>query len=319
MSAEDNDGDVVTATGLTKRFRSGVVGVDGLDLRVARGEVFGFLGPNGAGKTTTLRMLTGLIRPTSGSAVVAGHPAGSRRSLARVGSLIESPAFYPHLNGRDNLRLLARYCGVGDDRVESALAEVDLADRAGRAYRSFSLGMKQRLGVAAALLKDPLLLILDEPTNGLDPAGMAAMRELVASLRHEHRAVLLSSHLLGEVEHLCDRVAVMRSGRLVAEGTVDELRATAGAGSVVVRAAPLERALSLLRDHPAVRSVGTVDGALRATTEADAVAAINRDLVLGGVEVTELRTERRSLEDVFLSLTEDESGAGRHESEVAAR
>jgi ABC-2 type transport system ATP-binding protein len=310
---------VVAATGLTKRFRGGLVGVDGLDLSVSRGEVFGFLGPNGAGKTTTLRMLTGLIRPTSGSAVVAGYPAGSRRSLARVGSLIETPAFYPHLSGRDNLRVLARYCGVGDDRVDTALAEVDLAGRAGRAYRTYSLGMKQRLGVAAALLKDPVLLILDEPTNGLDPAGMAAMRELVASLRHEHRAVLLSSHLLGEVEHLCDRVAVMRSGRLVAEGSVEELRATAGTGVVVVRATPLDRALALLRAHRAVRSVEAGDGALRATTEPGAAAAINRDLVLEGIEVTELRTERRSLEDVFLSLTGPGTDAEEHDSEVANR
>ncbi len=298
--------DVVTATGLTKRFGGGVVGVDGLDLTVRRSEVFGFLGPNGAGKTTTLRMLVGLIRPTSGTLTVAGHPPGSRESLARVGSLIETPAFYPHLSGRDNLRLLARYCGVGDDRVESALGEADLVSRAGRAFRTYSLGMKQRLGVAAALLKDPELLILDEPTNGLDPAGMASMRELVASLRHEHRTVLLSSHLLGEVEHLCDRVAVLRSGRLVACGTVDELRDSTRGDGVVVRAAPADRALDLLRAHPAVHSASlTDDGTVRLTAGEDEVAAINRDLVLAGIEVTELHRDRRSLEDVFLHLTED--------------
>jgi ABC-type multidrug transport system ATPase subunit len=311
------DDDVVVANGLTKRFHNGVLGVGNLDLRVRRGEVFGFLGPNGAGKTTTLRMLVGLIRPTEGTLTVAGHPAGSARSLAQVGSLIESPAFYPHLSGRDNLRLLARYCGIGDGRAEEALAEAGLTGAAGRAYRTYSLGMKQRLGVASVLLKDPSLLIMDEPTNGLDPAGMASMRELVRSLKHERRAVLLSSHLLSEVEQLCDRVAVIRSGRLIAQGTLGELRAGATGGSgVLLRATPYDRAVAVLRGHRAVSSVEPADdGALRLAVEPALIAQVNRDLVLEGIDVMELRPYAASLEEVFLQLTDQEHGA----AEVAVR
>ena len=173
---------MIETRALTKRYGDSIVAVDDLDLGVRRGEVYGFLGPNGAGKTTTLRMLLGLVRPTSGQAAVLGAPAGSPHGLARIGAMVEAPAFYPYLSGRDNLRVLAGYAGVGEDRVEAVLDEVGLLDRAADRSRTYSLGMKQRLGVAAALLKDPELLILDEPTNGLDPAGMADMRELIRSL-----------------------------------------------------------------------------------------------------------------------------------------
>jgi ABC-type multidrug transport system ATPase subunit len=170
---------VIETRGLTKRYGDRVTAVDNLDLRVRRGEVYGFLGPNGSGKTTTLRMLVGLARPTSGHASVLGAPPGSSEVLARTGVMIETPAFYPHLSGRDNLRVLAGYAGVPDTRIDAALEEVDLTERATDRFGAYSLGMKQRLGVAAALLKDPELLILDEPTNGLDPAGMAEMRTLI--------------------------------------------------------------------------------------------------------------------------------------------
>jgi ABC-type multidrug transport system ATPase subunit len=215
---------LVEARDLTKRYSGGVLAVMGLDLTVRRGEVYGFLGPNGAGKTTTLRMLAGLIRPTSGHAIVAGGSPGSPRSLTDLGAMIEAPAFWPYLSGRDNLRLLARYCRVPDRRVGTVLAEVGLTDRAHRAVGTYSTGMKQRLGVAAALLKDPALLILDEPSSGLDPQGMADFRQLITRIGQGERTVLLSSHLLSEAEQICTRVGVISKGRMVAEGTIEEIR-----------------------------------------------------------------------------------------------
>ncbi|HEX5617550.1 MAG TPA: ATP-binding cassette domain-containing protein, partial [Solirubrobacteraceae bacterium] len=211
--------DVIETSALTKRYGE-TVAVDRLDLRVRRGEVYGFLGPNGAGKSTTLRMLLGLVRPTSGAVTVLGGRPGTPAALSRVGAMIEGPAFYPFLSGRDNLRVLARYAGAPESRIGAVLAEVDLEDRAGDRVAAYSMGMKQRLGIAAALLKDPELLLLDEPTNGLDPAGMAEMRDFIRSLGAGGRTVLLSSHLMGEVELVCDRVGVIRAGSLVAEGTV---------------------------------------------------------------------------------------------------
>src|SRR5256712_3500395 len=218
----------VETRGLTKRYSTGVLAVVDLNLQVRTGEVYGFLGPNGAGKTTTLRMLSGLLRPTSGTATVAGGSPGSPGSLARMGAMVETPAFYPYLSGRDNLRVVARYAGVPRSRIEPVLRQVDLTDRARHKFRTYSTGMKQRLGVAAALLKGPDLLILDEPTSGLDPQGTIEMRALIKELKQGGRTVLLSSHLLNEVELTCDRVGVIAKGKLVAEGTVDELRARSG-------------------------------------------------------------------------------------------
>ncbi|HEV3311217.1 MAG TPA: ABC transporter ATP-binding protein, partial [Chloroflexota bacterium] len=238
--ATDN---VVEARNLTKRYRGGVLAVQGLDLTVRRGEVYGFLGPNGAGKSTTLRMLAGLSRPTAGHASVAGASPGTPQSLARVGVLIEAPAFWPYLSGRDNLRLLARYCRLPDRRVGVVLEEVEMSDRANRPVGNYSTGMKQRLGVAAALLKDPELLILDEPTSGLDPQGMAEFRELITRLGQGQRTVLLSSHLLDEVEQVCTRVGVINRGRMVAEGNLDEIR---GGTRIVIRAEPAAKALAVL-------------------------------------------------------------------------
>src|SRR6202163_691974 len=185
---------VVEAAGLTKHYGNGVVAVQSLDLNVFRGEVYGFLGPNGAGKTTTLRMLLGLIRPTSGSATVVGSRPGSPSSLGRVGAIVETPAFYPYLSGYDNLSVVAGLCGAPASRIATALEQVELTPRAKHKFSTYSMGMKQRLGVAAALLKDPELLILDEPTNGLDPQGMAEMRKLIRSMAQGDRTVLLSSH-----------------------------------------------------------------------------------------------------------------------------
>jgi ABC-2 type transport system ATP-binding protein len=292
---------VVQTRGLTKRYDDGAItAVDDLDLRVRRGEVYGFLGPNGAGKTTTLRMLLGLVRPTSGDALVLGAPPGASPALARIGAMVEAPAFYPYLSGRDNLRVLARYAGVPERRVGAVLDQVKLTSRAGDRFARYSLGMKQRLGVAAALLKDPELLILDEPTNGLDPAGMAEMRELTRSLGTGERTVLLSSHLMGEVEQVCDRVGVIRAGSLIAEGTVEELRGRAG---LRVRAEPLGDAARVVGALRSVEAVTAVDGLLDITVDTAQAPAINRVLVEAGIAVSELYAQTASLEDVFLELT----------------
>ncbi|MEV4546219.1 ABC transporter ATP-binding protein [Micromonospora echinaurantiaca] len=294
--------------------------VDGLDLRVPAGEVLGFLGPNGAGKTTTMRMLVGLVRPTSGRIRVLGLPPGAPGQLARVGALIESPTFYPHLSGLDNLRLAARYAGVPDSAAERVLTEVGLAGRAGSAFRTYSLGMKQRLGVAAALLKEPDLLILDEPTNGLDPAGVSEIRELLRSLGQQGRTVLLSSHVLGEVEQICDRIAVIDHGRLVADGSPDDLREALGRAVLLIDADPVDAAVARLREHDRVRAVEVIDGRLRVTTDPALAAELNRRLVEAGVDVRELRPLRHSLEEAFLELTATpgDRSPGRDRAEPAA-
>jgi ABC-2 type transport system ATP-binding protein len=297
---------VVETHGLSKRYGERIVAVDRLEMRVRRGEVYGFLGPNGAGKTTTLRMLLGLVRPSAGTALVLGARPGSPESLARIGSLIETPSFYPFLSGRDNLRVLARYARVRDERIEAVLEEVGLASRARDRFRTYSLGMKQRLGIAAALLKDPDLVILDEPTNGMDPAGMAEMREFVRALGRGTRTVLLSSHLMGEVEQVCDRVGVISGGRLIREGAVDELR---GRESLWVRADPVEPAESVVSGLRGVDRVSRLDGGLLIAVDPEAAPEINRALVAAGIAVAELRPVRMSLEKVFLELTEDRKEA----------
>jgi ABC-2 type transport system ATP-binding protein len=262
------------------------------------------LGPNGAGKTTTLKMLLGLIRPTSGVARVLGEEPGTPSALARVGALVESPAFYPYLSGRDNLAGMARLSGVHASkcRVEEALEQVGLTSRAGDRFKKYSTGMKQRLGVAAALVKDPELLILDEPTNGLDPKGIAEMRDLIRSLGWGERTVLLSSHMMGEVERICDRVGVIRSGRLVAEGPVAELR---GQGGLLVKAEPLERAAEVAASIAGGEGVEVEDGMLRLVVDPGRASEIARELVSAGVEVIELRPAQHSLEEAFFQLTEE--------------
>jgi ABC-type multidrug transport system ATPase subunit len=292
---------LVETRDLTKRYGPRIVAVDRVSLTVRRGEVYGFLGPNGAGKTTTMRMLLGLIRPTSGVASVLGRSPGNPENLERVGALVESPAFYPYLSGRDNLRVIAHYASLPKERIEETLDLVDLTDRARDKFATYSLGMKQRLGVAAALLKDPELLILDEPTNGLDPAGMADMRDLIRSLGSGERTVLLSSHLLGEVEQICDRVGVISRGRLIAESTVEELR---GKEALLVGAKPLDRARKRVEQLLGAERVEVLDGALRLDADPAAAGRINRELVGANIEVTELRPVERKLEEVFLEMTD---------------
>ena len=296
---------VIETEALTKRYGEAIVAVDALDLRVRRGEVYGFLGPNGAGKTTTLRMLLGLIRPTSGAATVLGAAPGAPEALGRIGAMVEAPGLYPYLSGRDNLRVLAGHAGAAPERVGAVLAETGLSDRAGDRARTYSMGMKQRLGVAAALLKDPELLILDEPTNGLDPAGMAEMRAFIRSLAQGGRTVVLSSHLMGEVEQMCDRVGVIRDGRARRRGH--------GRGAarprLAARARGADRRGGAAR-RPAARGreVATDGALLDVRADVDAAAGINRALVTAGIEVSEITQRRASLEDVFLELTANGGG-----------
>ena len=301
---KDRPPPLVETRSLTKRYGSRITAVKELDLRVERGEVYGFLGPNGAGKTTTLRMLLGLIRPTSGSAAVIGEKPGSPAGLEKIGALIESPAFYPYLSGLDNLRVMARYSGASRPRIGEVLEQVELSGRAKDKFKKYSLGMKQRLGVAAALLKGPELLILDEPTNGLDPKGMADMRGLIRRLGKGERTVLLSSHLLGEVEQICDRIGVISKGSLVAEGTIAELRGREG---IIVRATPIEEAAQIAERLAGVEEVRVNDGALRLTTDPERAAEINAKLVSAGLRVSELRPAEQSLEELFLELTDGET------------
>src|SRR6266567_5178288 len=269
---------IVETHSLTKRYGSGVLAVDSVDMSVRRGEVYGFLGPNGAGKTTTLRMLVGLIRPTAGTATVTGQAPGDPKGLASIGSLIESPGFYPYLSGRENLRVVADLASV----------------------------KKQRLGVAAAMLKDPDLLILDEPTNGLDPQGMAEMRKLIKDIGQGDRTVLLSSHLLGEVEQICDRVGVISNGHLVKQSTVQDLLGEEG---VLVRAQPLDRAEQMLTTMFGNDAVARQDGALHLKVKPEQSIEINRQLVSAGIGVSELRPFERSLEEVFFQLTGEKQGS----------
>lgn len=300
--AESCDTCIVATEDLTKHYPPNIVAVDNLSINVFRGEVYGFIGPNGAGKTTTLRMILGLVKPSSGSATVLGHKPGSPEALARTGAIVEAPAFYPYLSGRNNLRVLARHAGVPEERIAGVLEEVGLGGRADDKFKSYSMGMKQRLGMASALLKDPELLILDEPTNGLDPEGIAEMRALIRSLGAGNRTVILSSHLMGEMEQVCDRIGVVRYGRVVYEGTLDELK---GEGRLQVVAEPAERARELLAAELGEEKVAADDnGSLSLTTEPAMAARINHLLIDAGIEVSVLCFHQPTLENVYLDLIE---------------
>lgn len=306
-ASEMNDQAIQTKD-LTKVYSQETRAVDRLNLSVRRGEVYGFLGANGAGKTTTLRMLLGLVRATSGMATVMGRSPGEPDSLRRVGAMVEEPAFYPYLSGRNNLRVLVRVAGLPESRIEPSLEVVDLLERADSRYTTYSQGMRQRLGIAAALLKDPDLLILDEPTNGLDPGGVAEIRSLIRRLGSEDRTVLLSSHMLGEVQQICDRVGVVAHGRMIAEGSVEELR---GREAILVRAQPLAAARAKAERLFGAARVEVSDGTLRLQTAGRDAPRITRELVLAGVAVSEIRPLERTLEDVFLELTEEGANDGR--------
>lgn len=308
---------MVETRGLTKRYRGGQLAVHALDLSVPRGSVFGFLGPNGSGKTTTIRMLMGLIEPTSGRASLLGEPMprAARSVLPRVGALIEGPALYPFLTGRDNLLRYDAADPTADPRtraprVAAALDRVGLAAAAGKKARAYSLGMKQRLGLAAALLQPRELLVLDEPTNGLDPQGMREIRALVRELAEEGTTVFLSSHLLDEIEQVCTHAAVMAQGRLITQGTVAELAAGSRGRLAVTTPDPVD-AVRVLKEHGVTDLVvldERVSGELPVPGPGvdDApleLADLNAALVRAGVRVRAFGAERASLEDAFVALT----------------
>ena len=303
-----SDAQPIEARGLVKRYGE-IVAVDHVDLTVERGDVFGYLGPNGAGKTTSLRMLLGLIRPTEGTACLFGRDPlqVGARALDGVAGFVEGPRFYPYLSGRRNLRLLADLDGnVPPGRIDEVLETVELRERAKDRVGGYSHGMRQRLGIAASLLRDPRLLLLDEPTTGLDPAGMRDMRALVKRLAAEGITILLSRHILAEVEELCNRVAIIRRGSVIYEGRLDELLQSAGSG-YRLRASEPERAYSLLLAQPGIEAARS-DGYVRLQADGDALAAATIALGRAGIGITELSPVTTSLEELFLAMTGGESG-----------
>ena len=305
---------VIELEGLRKEYRrlrgSKTVAVDGLDLAVPQGGVFGFLGPNGAGKTTTIRCLLGLIRPSAGRCRLLGHePAALQRVIGRVGSIVESPTMFPRFTGRRNLELLARIDGIGRPRVREVLEEVGLADRGDDLVKNYSLGMKQRLGIAGALLKDPELLILDEPANGLDPAGIVEVRELMRRLGREGRTVFVSSHILSEVQQSADRVAILAKGRTVATGPVHEVLTSGRAAGMIVRLEDLAAGMRALAD--AGIAATSEDGAIRVGLPPADASRVTRTLADRGLYLTELRPDEVDLETVFLELTSHPSSETR--------
>ncbi len=301
-----SDAPPIEARKLVKRYGE-IVAVDGVELTVERGDVFGYLGPNGAGKTTSLRMLLGLIRPTSGAARLFGRDPqeDGARALEGVAGFVEGPRFYPYLSGRTNLRLLADLDdGVPAARIDEVLDVVELADRAKDRVGGYSHGMRQRLGIAASLLRAPRLLLLDEPTTGLDPAGMRDMRELVKRLAAEGITILLSSHILAEVEELCNRVAIIRKGRIIYEGLLDELLRSSG-GGYRLRARDPDRARAVLLTH-GVPEVELVGGELRFQADEALVEAVTVALGRAGVGISALVPRTATLEELFLGMTESE-------------
>ncbi len=298
----------IRTTELVKDY-DGLRAVDHLTFEVPAGVVAGFVGPNGAGKTTTIRMLVGLITPTGGSAEVLGVPIGEAASyLPRVGALIEGPAFYPTLSGRRNLEVLATLGGCARERVEEALATVELADRAGDSYGTYSLGMKQRLGIAAALLCEPELLILDEPVNGLDPAGILDVRRLLRRLAASGVTVFVSSHLLAEVEQIADWLVILRQGRLIFDGPISEAIASQRGGLMVAGepGADLDVVVRLATESGYQTTLGD-DGRIWIEAPPEFAAKLNRETMGAGVTLTELHFRRPTLEDVFFAVTEGDA------------
>ena len=303
---------VIEIEGLRKEYRrlrgGRTLAVDGLDLEVPEGGVFGFLGPNGAGKTSAIRCLLGLVALSAGRVRLldADVPDGLPASIRSVGSIVETPALFPRFTGRRNLEILGRIDGVGSAAIDASLERVGLADRSNDLVRTYSLGMKQRLGIAAALLKDPQVLVLDEPANGLDPAGIVEVRGLLRSLGGEGRTVFVSSHLLSEMQQTADRVAIIARGRLITSGPVDEVLSAGGGAGLIVRLADLRAGFDALVSAGIETAMG--DDALRVSLQAQDAERVSRTLAERGLYVTELRPDEVDLETVFLELTRDDPG-----------
>ena len=293
----------VATSGLTKRFGDRSV-VTGLDLAIPTGAVCGLIGPNGAGKTTTIRMLLGLVRPTSGSGTVLGHALNERAAyMARVGALIESPSFYPTLSGRANLKVLARLGGIDESQIFVVLERVDLTDRANDAYRTYSLGMKQRLGIAAALLAQPSLLVLDEPGNGLDPAGIVEIRGLMKTLSDDGITILVSSHLLSEVEQVCDHLVMINNGRLAFQGHVDDLLSEQNVELLARTEHPEDLASLLTLVRATGHSARIGDDTLTVTAGVAWAGELNRLAARASITLVHLSERRPTLEEAFFNMT----------------
>ena len=302
MSSHDSD-TVLRTVGLTKRYGR-VLALADLDLEVRRGHVYGFLGPNGAGKTTTIALILGLLAPSGGHVELFGQDTRAHLSeaLRRTGAVLEGPSFYPHLSGRDNLRVWGGLSGAVDGkRVDELLELVGLRDRGRDKVRAYSLGMKQRLGLAAALLHEPELLVLDEPTNGLDPAGMREVRELIRELGQIGKTVFVSSHLLGEVEQMCDHVGIVKEGRLLTHGAVSALLRRGEA--LEMRVTDPERAVQVLEGLPWVNGIRRQDDRLVVEAPRVRAAELSRALADHQVYLAELRPRDSSLEEFFLEVT----------------
>ncbi len=294
---------VIQTDGLTKRYKN-ILAVDDLSMEVRRGHVYGLLGPNGSGKTTTMGLLLGLLRPTSGTFSLFGSSDGLEESLRRVGAIVESPSFYPYLSGLQNLKYFQMISGGGPEReLESLIDRVGLAGRGDDLFRTYSLGMKQRLGIAYALLGNPDLVFLDEPTNGLDSKGMIEIRELIRSMGDDNRTVLLSSHLLHEVEQVCDSVTIISNGRLIAQGEVSQLVATVGSEQVRTKTTDNSKARQILSALDWVEDVAPHEGSLLVTAPIERSSELAAALAHSEVYVMEMGPVRKSLEEYFLEVT----------------
>ena len=304
------DDTIIRTEGLTKQYGR-ITAVNGLSLNIPRGRIFGLLGPNGSGKTTLMSMLLGLVRPTAGRFTLFGQPpeaGGLERQLRRIGALVETPAFYPYLSGRNNLAYFQGISGRGSpEDLEPLLAQVGLAGRGGDKFQTYSLGMKQRLGLAYTLLGDPELLVLDEPTNGMDPAGMAEIREMIRGLGGGHRTVILSSHLLNEVEQVCDSVAILSHGRMVVQGDVAELLQAQGQPQVRLRTTDNAKAYEIMSALAWVESVTPDNGYLVAGVNPDRSWEITAALSRNEVYIAEMTSAQISLEQYFLDVTAGEA------------
>ncbi len=300
---------VIQTDRLTKRYGD-ILAVDELSIQVRRGHVYGLLGPNGSGKTTTMGMLLGLLTPTSGAFTLFGDSDNLEASLRRIGAVVETPAFYPYLSGRRNL---AYFQGISQrgtpNEIDRLLDQVGLADRAASKFNTYSMGMKQRLGLAYSLLGDPDLVILDEPTNGLDPEGMLEVRELIRSLGDGNRTVLLSSHLLNEVEQVCDSVTILSKGKLIAEGSVSELLHSVGREQVRMKTTDNAKARTILAALDWVEEITDDEDSLIVTAPLDRTAELSATLGREEVYVVETAPIQISLEDYFLQVTGDNNGA----------